>query len=132
MRALSIALLIFCCLITPLAESASADDNGTPSILERYSALIAPAKPSTQSLILKVTNCSITCKGGGTSSQNCPTGKSCSCYCDGRDEAHCGNVSRPRHVIQRRSGISISTRCGLSARRIFYIAEVKSLRMRAA
>lgn len=36
--------------------------------------------------------CSTTCTNG-SSSKDCPTGQSCSCYCDGRGDAVCGSCS---------------------------------------
>lgn len=42
--------------------------------------------------IIPAGSCSITC-GNATSSNDCPVGETCSCYCDGRNEPQCGSCS---------------------------------------
>ena len=60
-----------------------------PSTLDRLYALTVPRPAPAQSRVLRVGSCSISCEAG-SADNNCTDGQSCSCYCDGRGEAHCG------------------------------------------
>jgi len=52
----------------------------------------APFLKFSASKIIPAGSCSVTC-GNATSSNNCPGGQTCSCYCDGLGEPQCGSCS---------------------------------------
>jgi hypothetical protein len=80
MRSLTLALL----LTVGMTWTANAGDQG------RLAGLMSPSKPAAQSMIIKAGSCTVTC-GGKTSNKSCSGTQSCSCYCDGRGDAVCGD-----------------------------------------